>query len=144
MYRTPETCPFLPCQLTVEFSRNDRNPHAKFVRFILFEQDWGFPRETGTQIIRSVRDIAQFEDLRMTSTPRRMKEWLRKFIRESPGEVLESVSFRGDITDHGRGDEEVQVTVRNVRLTDHTLAIAEFALRHMVTEFINREVPDAS
>lgn len=142
MDRTPETCPFLPFQLTVEFSRNDRNPHAKFVRFILLEQEWGFPHETGTQVIRSVRDIVHFEDLRISSTPRRMKEWLRKFIRESPGEVLENIAFRGDVTDHSRGDEEVQVSISNVRLTDHTLAIAEFTMRHMVMEFMNREVVD--
>lgn len=142
MDRNPQTCPFLPNQLTIEFSHNDRNPRAKFVRFIVFEQAWSIPYETGTQVVRSVLDIAQFDDLRASTTLRRMKAWLRKFISESPGELLENIAFRGDTTDQGRGDEEVQVSISNVRLTDHTLAIAEFTMRHMVTEFMNREVTD--
>lgn len=140
MDRTPETCPDLPFYLTVEFSRSESNPLFKCVRFIVYEQAWFNPADEHTRVHRTVYDIAQFEDLRKQTTIRRMKEFLRHYIEKSPGEVLEGMTIRGDVTAHNLGDEEVQVTISNVRKTDHTLAMAEFTLRHMVLEFMNREI----
>lgn len=142
--RTPTNCIELPHYLVVEFSRNEGNPRNIYVRYILFAQEWDDPFDAGCiTTTRMVRDIKQFEDLRASVTPRRMKKYLRAFIEDSPGEILSSVLLRGDVSSQRHEYEEPIVEVCNVRLTDHTLAMAEFAIRHMTIAHMNKEPADA-